>query len=90
MNSFFKKGLRVLLISMMAIVFAFSVQAKKAKKDKDPYLGPTVVVCKIKKDGTEICKEKKLHGQKAIVYLYQQLLEQNAAVAANAEDIAAL
>ncbi|MBT4291717.1 hypothetical protein HOD41_03425 [bacterium] len=90
MNSFIKKGLSVLLIGMMAIVFAFTVQAKKAKKDKAPYLGPTVYECKTNKHGEEKCKTKKLHGQKAIEFIYQALLASNAAIALNAANIAAL
>jgi len=87
MKIFIKKGLSLLLISMMAITFSFTVQAKK---NKDPYLGPTVEECKTNKRGDEKCKIKKLHGQKAIEFIYQALLESNAAIAENAENIAAL
>jgi hypothetical protein len=90
MNSFIKKGLSVLLIGMMTVVFGFTAQAKKAKKDKEPYLGPTVEECKTSKKGDERCKTKNLHGQKAIEFIYQALLESNAAIAENADNIAAL
>ncbi|MBT7154332.1 MAG: hypothetical protein HN945_17995, partial [Deltaproteobacteria bacterium] len=73
------------LIAFFLISVSFTATARGKKK------GPTVEVCKTKKDGTEICKEKELHGQKAIVALFQQLLEQqDAAIAVNTEDIAAL
>ena len=90
MNSFIKKGLSVLLIGMMAVVFGFTAQAKKGKKDKEPYLGPTIEECKTNKKGDERCKTKNLHGQKAIIYLYQLALEQGAAISANVEVIAEL
>jgi predicted nucleic acid-binding Zn-ribbon protein len=71
---------------MMTLVFAFTTQAKK----NYPYLGPTVEECKIDKKGNEKCKIKNLKGQKAIIYIYQALLEANAAIAENADQIAAL
>ena len=91
----FLKVLTGVLIAFFLIGFSFTATARGKKKGHhrkhEPYQGPTVEVCKTKRDGTVKCKEKKLHGQKAIVALFQQLLEQqNAAIAINTEDIAAL
>jgi predicted nucleic acid-binding Zn-ribbon protein len=91
----FLKVLTGVLIAFFLIGFSFTTTARGKKKGHhrkyDSYQGPSVEVCKTQKDGTEICKEKRLHGQKAIVALFEQLLEQqNAAIAVNTEDIAAL
>jgi chromosome segregation ATPase len=93
MKRLFGIYIKGLLVFFLMIGLASTAQAKKKKGHKhenEPYLGPTVEVCKTRKDGTETCKEKKLHGQKAIEYIYQDLLAQNSAIAANAEAIAAL
>lgn len=87
MKHFMYKGLRIFLIGSMLMFFCSAVQA--AKKN-EPYLGPTVEECKINKKGDEKCKIKNLKGQKAIEFIYQALLEANAAIAENSEQITAL
>jgi predicted nucleic acid-binding Zn-ribbon protein len=90
MKKSFDKFMKGVLIAFLIIGMASTAKAKKAKKDKEPYLGPTVEECKTRKNGDEKCNIKKLHGQKAIEFIYQALLESNAAIAENAENIASL
>jgi hypothetical protein len=87
MKKLFGIYIKGLLIAFLMIGVASTAQAKK---DKNPYLGPAVEECKTTKKGDEKCKIKKLHGQKAIEFIYQALLASDAAIAENAENIAAL
>jgi len=84
------KVIKGLLITSLLIGITFTAQAKKKHKKNKLYLGPIVEVCKTKKDGTEVCKDKKLHGQKAIEFIYQELLMYDATIAANADAISNL
>ncbi|MBF0290509.1 MAG: hypothetical protein HQM14_22090 [SAR324 cluster bacterium] len=73
MCSILKKAKRSLFVFILLIGLAFTVQAEK---DKKSHLGPTVEKCKTKKSGEKECKTERLHGEKAIEYIYQELLKQ--------------
>jgi peptidoglycan hydrolase CwlO-like protein len=92
MKKLFGTSIKGLLIAFLIIGVASTAQAKKKdhKHENEPYLGPTVEECKTTKKGDEKCKIKKLHGQKAIEFIYQALLVSDAAIAEIAESIAAL
>ena len=80
MREMIQKGLKGLLIVILLMGFAFTVQADDdddddENKGNDKTKGPTVEICETKKDGTEKCKTKELKGQKAIIFLYEELLK---------------
>ena len=82
-------GLKSLLTVMLSIGFALTVQADDDDKDKE-IQGPTIEVCKSKKDGTEKCKTKELHGQKAIIFLHQEQQRQAGVIEVNENAISGL
>ena len=82
-------GLKSLLTVMLSIGFALTVQADDDDKDKE-IQGPTIEVCKSKKDGTEKCKTKELHGQKAIIFLHEEQQQQAGAIETNEGSLSGL
>lgn len=85
MKTFLRKA--VLIIGVFILAMALTVPQALAKKE---WLGPVVEDCKEKKNGETKCKDKKLKGNKAIEFIYQELLANNSATAENAAAIAAL
>jgi predicted nucleic acid-binding Zn-ribbon protein len=84
MTKLSNKFMKVVLIAFLSMGFAFTVQAKKKPKSE----GPSIEVCRTKKNGEVKCKTTVLHGTIAVIY--DLLLEQNDAIAANATIIAEL